>query len=177
MDSYIELDGEKERNGEKLDFLTPGFIFDMKVTQEKLVLTKYSGETLQFKRSTKMLDEVEYPAISVSDKKALNSTSWRLEKIQAFTGEHRSFDQGEHVIYSFGSDGVFVIKNATAVEDNTFERFLKPRTLSYSYRYDFALENREILYINDLGGYRILFTNDELRLVQNDGYLLTFTKA
>lgn len=68
------------------------------------------------------------------------------------------------------------MQNDAVVGEDAFAALLKSRTVPYSYRYDFEREKREVLYVEDLGGFRMQIEDEKLTLAQKDGYLLTFSK-
>lgn len=168
----IEFKEEIEEQGEKLIFL--GFMFDIQASQDQLILTNTEGGILTFKRSNKG-DDIEYPAIAQHQKSLLYSNKWKLEAIYAFNGAMRSFDQEEEVIYYIGDTHVVISENEVDIADE-FAALLEPRSIPCSYRYDFDWEKREVLHVEDLGGFRVEIEDEELTLTQKEGYLLRFSK-
>ncbi|MBB1138749.1 hypothetical protein [Myroides sp. WP-1] len=175
---YLFTQVEQEEKGkftkEKIFFLHHVGIFDLKVSSDELILTEHDGEMYTFRKVSG--GGTEYPKISDKDKWGLKGM-WKLEYIQAFNGEKRIFEQHEEVYYYFPSwiDEVIVI-NPSNLTNEVFDQLIIPRTLTYSFRYDFEREKREVLKINKLGMYRMQIENDKLTLTQNDAYILVFHK-
>lgn len=175
---YLFTQVEQEAKGkftkEKIFFLHHVGMFDVKVSSDELILTEHDGEMYTFRKVSN--DNTEYSKISDKDKWELKGM-WKLEYIQAFNGEKRIFEQHEKVYYYFPSrvDEVRVI-NPSNLTNDVFDQLIIPRTLPYSFRYDFEREKREMLKISGLGMYRMQIENDKLTLTQNDAYILVFHK-
>lgn len=173
---YIPQWDKEAPKKELLYFRTPfdtSLPFELEVTQHQLILRHEEGDVFTFKRIE--VGEV-YPDIS-EENKLLVVGNWQLKSLKAFSGEKRFLEDNERVVYHFTYGDKLVIENSSTQYDGIFDRLIKTNIVDYDFRYDFALEKREILNLGDLGGYRVEVNNGELILTQKDGYLLKFLRV
>lgn len=175
--AYIKSWDEEVAKKERLHFESsydgnPNLQFDLEVTQNKLILTHYAGEILVFE---KMKEGVTYPKIP-AEKKALLIGKWQLQEISDFTGRKRVLNENEVVEYDFGYNEWLSVNNRSALKDGIFDQFIKMRLSPYSYRFDFEWEEKEVLYIDDLGSYTMGISQSQLILAVSDGFMLKLSR-
>ena len=175
--AYIKSWDEEVAKKERLHFESsydgnPNLQFDLEVTQNKLILTHYAGEILVFE---KMKEGVTYPKIP-AETKALLIGKWRLQEISDFTGRKRVLNENEVVEYDFGYNEWLSVNNRSALENGIFDQFIKMRLSPYSYRFDFEWEEKEVLYIEDLGSYTMGISQNQLILAVSDGFMLKLSR-
>ncbi|MBB1138750.1 hypothetical protein [Myroides sp. WP-1] len=172
---YVKQWDDQENKREKL-YINSSFnsmAFDLKVTQEQLILISEEGEEFVYKR---MFGGTAYPTISEEEKLAIIG-QWELIYIQAFDGTSRKFTAKEVVIYDFSMYDMLVINNRSAEKKGDyFDRYIQTDILNYYYQFDFLRNNREILAVENLGQYVMHVTHEELFLYHFDGDIIKLVR-
>ncbi|WP_410878744.1 hypothetical protein [Myroides sp. DW712] len=175
--AYIKSWDEEVAKKERLHFESsydgnPNLQFDMEITKDQLVLTHYNGDKLVFEKMKEGVTYLKIPA----ETKALLIGKWQLQEISDFTGRKRVLNENEVVEYDFGYNEWLSVNNKSAQKDGVFDQYIKMRLSPYSYRFDFEWEEKEVLYIDDLGSYTMGISQNQLILAVSDGVILKLNR-